>query len=103
MTIIIDKSVRMVYNNIIEKEVYMIGLAQEIKSRTGNVQRRNEEVTTTNIAKIIGVSYNTAVRKLEKNTFTVEEALKIFTVLDFKSKNKFDGFVYLFTEQPNKE
>lgn len=78
----------------------MTGLQKEIEKRREGLQlTKNEMVSVSYIGKIIGTSYNTTRRKLENASFSVDEAVKIFNAIPFKTKNKFDAFVYLFTEQ----
>jgi hypothetical protein len=80
----------------------MIGLEKEIElRRTSVLLGRKEPMSYTNIAKIINKTYNTAVNKTKSASFTVEEAVKIYEGLGFKSKNDFEAFKYLFTEQDN--
>ena len=78
----------------------MIGLQKEIELRKkSKFLDRNEKLTYVNISKIINKVYNTAKRKVETGSFTVDEAIKIFRDVGFKAKSEFEAFEYLFTEQ----
>lgn len=76
----------------------MIGLQTEIELRKkSKFLDRNEQLTYVNLSKIINKPYNTVKRKVENGAFTVEEALKIYRNIGFKSKNDLEAFEYLFT------
>ena len=78
----------------------MIGLEKEIESRkTGGKLKKNDVITYVNISKIINKTYTTVVNKTKNANFSVEEAIKIYEKLGFKSKNDFEAFKYLFTNQ----
>ena len=77
----------------------MTGLQHEIESRNvGKKRIVNGQISYVGISKIINVSYPTARKKVLDNSFTVEEALKIFNIL-FKANSKFEAFEYLFTKK----
>lgn len=77
----------------------MTGLQYEIKSRNqGRKKMDSGMLTYSGIARIIGTNYPKTKRKIENNSFTVPEALKIFNTL-FKANSKFEAFEYLFTEK----
>ena len=77
----------------------MTGLQYEIKSRNqGRKKMDSGMLTYSGIARILDTNYPKAKRKIENNSFTVPEALKIFNTL-FKANSKFEAFEYLFTEK----
>ena len=78
----------------------MTGLEIQIECRRTDKKyfSSKEEISYSNIAKLIGKSYTNTKRKIKDNTLTLEEAFKIFNTL-FKAKSKFEAFEYLFTEQ----
>lgn len=77
----------------------MTGLQEQIEGRrVGKTLSDNEPISYAGISKIINKSYPTAKKKVETNTFTAEEAIKIFKTL-FIANSKFEAFEYLFTEQ----
>lgn len=80
----------------------MIGLRNEIDKRMKDGSKqltRNEPISYAYISKIINKTYNATKTKVKKGKFTVQEALNIFNELNFKTKDKFEAFIYLFTEQ----
>lgn len=79
----------------------MTGLQKELqKSKRGKVFICSEinSKTYTGIAKILGLTYPTAKRKVENNSFTIDEAMSIYTIL-FAEHNDFNYFKYLFTNE----
>lgn len=77
----------------------MTGLQYEIKSRNqGRKKMDSGMLTYSGIARILNTNYPKTKRKIENNSFTVPEALKIFNTL-FKANSKFEAFEYLFTEK----
>lgn len=79
----------------------MTGLGLEIEKRKelSKFIKHNEIISIPNVAKILNVSYNTVKRKIATGDFSVEEALKVFDTIPFKTKDKFEAFKYLFTNQ----
>lgn len=77
----------------------MIGLKEQIElRRDGKILSRYEPVSYSNIAKIINKSHTQTKTKIEKNSFSVKEAIKIYEGLGFKPKEDYETFKYLFTE-----
>lgn len=78
----------------------MIGLEKQIEARRVGIHLDTKEpISYTNISGIINKPYTTTKRKIKNGTFTVREAIDIYKSLKFKSKNDFEAFEYLFTEQ----
>ena len=78
----------------------MTGLQIQIKLRQiGKQMDKNEPVSYAGIAKVIGKSYSTTKRKIESNSFTIDEVFKIMNSSLFTFKSKYDALEYLFTEQ----
>lgn len=76
----------------------MTGLQKEIKTRMdGKKRQMNDLISYAGISRLLEISYPTAKRKIENNSFTVPEAIYIFNFL-FNSKEKFEAFEYLFTD-----
>ena len=76
----------------------MTGLQKEIKTRMdGKKRQMNDLISYAGISRLLKISYPTAKRKIENNSFTVSEAIYIFNFL-FNSKEKFEAFEYLFTD-----
>lgn len=60
----------------------MTGLQIEIERNQRRAkQKRAENLNYNGIAKLLGISYPTARRKVENNDFTVEQGLAIMTLL----------------------
>lgn len=77
----------------------MTGLQEQIKSRkVGRNYVMNEPISYAGIARLLDKPYQTAKRKVDKNYFTVDEALKIFNTL-FVANSKYEAFEYLFTDK----
>lgn len=79
----------------------MTGLQLEIGNRRdGKRYVREQTISYSSIARIINKSYQTAKNKVIKNSFTVEESIKIFETL-FKAlpSTKYEAYKYLFTQQ----
>ena len=74
----------------------MTGLGLEIEKRKelSKFIKHNEIISIPNVAKILNVSYNTVKRKIATGDFSVEEALKVFDTIPFKTKDKFEAFVF---------
>lgn len=78
----------------------MTGLQIQIKLRQiGKQLDKNEPISYSGISKIIGKSYSTTRRKVDKNTFTIDEVLAIMNSGIFAFKSKYDALEYLFTNQ----
>lgn len=76
----------------------MTGLQIEIeRNRRRAKSVRNQNLNYNGIAKLLGVSFPTAQRKVENNGFTVEQALAIMNLL-FKDYS-LDLLEYLFTDK----
>lgn len=77
----------------------MIGLEIEIESRRRGRRLDDPVISFANIARILDKPYLSTRRKIRKGDLTVQEALKIFESINFKCLDKFEAFIYLFTEQ----
>lgn len=79
----------------------MTGLQKELK-KSMKVKRfdtvKNTDLTYTGIANLLGLTYPTAKRKVENNSFSIDEAISIYTIL-FAEHNDFNYFKYLFTNE----
>ena len=76
----------------------MTGLQLEIhKNQRRAKSKRNQELSYNGIAKLLGISYPTAKRKVEKNDFTVEQGLTIMTLLF--TEYTLELLEYLFTDK----
>ena len=77
----------------------MTGLQKQIEDRkTGIYLDRHEKVSYSYIAKIINKTHRNTKSRITKNTLSVEDAIKIYETLDFKPRNSYEVFKYLFTE-----
>lgn len=78
----------------------MTGLEIQIEARRMGKKYLDsrEDISYTNISKLIGKTYKTTKKQIQENTLSVDDAIKIFKTL-FKAKSKFEAFEYLFTEQ----
>jgi hypothetical protein len=77
----------------------MIGLKEQIEfRRDGKILNRYEPVSYANISKIINKSHTQTKHKVETNSFSVKEAIKIYEALGFNPKEDYETFKYLFTE-----
>ena len=77
----------------------MIGLEQQIElRRAGKHLCANEEVSYSYIGKIINKSHSQVKKRIKDNSFSVQEALKIYEALEFKPSKDYNTFVYLFSE-----
>lgn len=77
----------------------MTGLEKQIECRrSGERLDSKEDISYSNIAKLLNVNYKTAKKHIKNGTLPVCDAIKIFNTL-FKSKSRFEAFEYLFTEQ----
>lgn len=78
----------------------MTGLEQQIEARRMGKKYLDsqEEISYSNISKLINKDYKTVKKNIQNGTLPVADAIKIFNTL-FKAKHKFDAFEYLFTEQ----
>ena len=78
----------------------MTGLQIEImKRKHGKKSTPEEKFSITKIANLLGTSYMSIKRKLEKNNFEVEESLAIFKTLIPTDKQTLPMYEYLFTNQ----
>lgn len=78
----------------------MTGLQMQIKLRQlGKQMDKGEMISYSGISKVIGKSYSTTKRKIDKNSFTITEALEILNSGIFSYKSKYDALEYLFTNQ----
>ena len=76
----------------------MTGLQLEIKKNLRRAKsKRNQNLNYNGIAKLLGISYPTAKRKVECNDFTVEQGLAIMTLLF--TDYTLDLLEYLFTDK----
>lgn len=78
----------------------MTGLQIEImKRKHGKKSTPEEKFSITKIANLLGTSYMSIKRKLEKNNFEVEESLAIFKTLIPVDNQTLPMYEYLFTNQ----
>ena len=76
----------------------MTGLQLEIARNANRAKsRRNPNLNYGGIAKLLGISYPTAKRKVDKNDFTVEQGLAIMTLLF--ADYTLEQLEYLFTDK----
>ena len=77
----------------------MIGLEQQVElRRNGKHLDFNEKVSYSNIGKIIHKTHSQVMTRIKNNSFSVTEALKIYEQLEFRPKNDYNVFKYLFSK-----
>lgn len=77
----------------------MTGLKEQIEMRReGKFLTHHEPVSYSNISKIIKKSHSQTKLKVDKNSFSVKEAVMIYESLGFKPTEDYNTFKYLFSE-----
>lgn len=81
----------------------MTGLQNEVfKRKHGKRSMADENFSVRRIANLLGIGYTTAKRKLQNNTFEIEEAFALFKILIPIQKQTLQMFEYLFTNEEQK-
>ena len=64
------------------------------------VRKRKPKITSTNIAKLFNITLDGARKKINKNSFTVEEAIVIMVTFYDAKELDFNKMVEMFTYKP---